>query len=36
MNAGKRATIGDRQRDAAKKLYRAGLLSKEGLAKVLP
>ena len=36
MSAGKRAKIGDRQRDTAKSLYRAGLLSKNGLEKVPP
>jgi hypothetical protein len=36
MDAGKRATICNRQRDTARKLYRAGLLTEEGLAKVFP
>ena len=35
MNEGKSAKIGDRQRDLAKKLYQAGLLSKKGLEAVL-
>jgi len=35
MNSSKSAKIGDRQRDIAKKLFHAGLLSKEGLAAVL-
>jgi len=34
MNESKNATIGDRQRDMAKKLQQAGLLSKKGLEAV--
>jgi hypothetical protein len=36
MNEKKNAKIGSRQRDLAKKLYRAGLLSKKGLEAVRP
>jgi hypothetical protein len=35
MNEGKNADVGDRQRDLARKLNKAGLLSKEGLQAVL-
>ena len=35
MNESKNAKIGDRQRDMARKFYRAGLLSKEGLEALL-
>ena len=35
MNEEKNAKIGDRQRDLAKKFYRAGLLSRQGLGAVL-
>ena len=35
MNESKNAKIGERQRDMAKKLYQAGLLSKKGLEAVL-
>jgi hypothetical protein len=35
MNEKKNAHIGDRQRDMAEKLYRAGLLSRKGLETVL-
>jgi hypothetical protein len=34
MNEKKNAKIGDRQRDTAKKFYRAGLLSRKGLEAV--
>jgi hypothetical protein len=36
LNEQKNAKIGDRQRSLAKKLYRAGLLSRKGLELVLP
>ncbi len=35
MNESKNAHIGDRQRDLAKKLFQAGLLSRRGLEVVL-
>lgn len=35
MNEGKNADVGDRQRDLARKLNKAGLLSREGLQAVL-
>jgi hypothetical protein len=35
MNEKKNAKIGARQRDMAKKLYQAGLLSRNGLEAVL-
>ena len=35
MNEGKSARVGDRQRDLARKLNKAGLLSKEGLEAVV-
>jgi hypothetical protein len=35
MNEQKKAKIGDRQRDLAKKFYQAGLLSRKGLEAVL-
>lgn len=36
LNESKNAKIGDRQRDLAAKLFKAGLLSKEGLRSVQP
>jgi hypothetical protein len=35
MNESKNATIGDRQRDLAKRFYQAGRLSKKGLEAAL-
>ena len=35
LNEKKNAMIGNRQREIAKKLYQAGLLSRNGLATVL-